>query len=212
MYVSRTGGWSLPGVMSDWQRCVYRFLAKHCRCRLRFDWCWCRWRTSVKGRCRWGLVWRRQVDLVQGTRWPAELSAGRMVARTAGWNRGRFLGWALKQRSCRDLVGAESWVVIGGGYIKFARFAVIHQKTIGLVDWATKLRPKTGRVCQAKTGMTWLENHFGVAGHRKLRGGGHASGSQRLHRGYAKCGHRASVRWCYKDKILKCPWWVCILV
>jgi hypothetical protein len=39
---------------------------------LRLDWCWCRWRTNAKGRCRWGLhVWRRQVGLVQETRWPA---------------------------------------------------------------------------------------------------------------------------------------------
>jgi hypothetical protein len=78
---SRTGGWLLPCVMSDWQRCVDWFLAKYCRCRLRLDWCWCRWRTSAKGRRRWGLqVWRRQVGFVQGTRWPAESSAGRMVA------------------------------------------------------------------------------------------------------------------------------------
>jgi hypothetical protein len=34
---------------------------------------------------------------------------------------------------------------------------------------------------------------FVVVGRRKLRGGGHASGSQGLRRGYAKCGHRASV-------------------
>jgi hypothetical protein len=45
---SRTGGWSLPCVMSDWQRCVDWFLAKYCRCRLRLDSCWCRWRTSPK--------------------------------------------------------------------------------------------------------------------------------------------------------------------
>jgi hypothetical protein len=51
----RTGGWSLPGVMSDSQCCVDWFLAKYCRCRLRLDSCWCRWRTSAKGRCRWGL-------------------------------------------------------------------------------------------------------------------------------------------------------------
>jgi hypothetical protein len=34
---SRTGGWSLPCVMSDWQRCVDWLLAKYCRCRLRLD-------------------------------------------------------------------------------------------------------------------------------------------------------------------------------
>jgi hypothetical protein len=85
---SRTGGWSLPVVMSDWQRCVDWFLAKYCMWRLRLDSCWCRWRTSAKGHCRWGLqVWRRQVGLVRGTRWPAGSSEGRMVARTARWSR-----------------------------------------------------------------------------------------------------------------------------
>jgi hypothetical protein len=65
---SRTGGRSLPGVMSDWQHCKDWFLAKYCRCRLRLDSCWCRWKTRAKGRCRWGLqVWRRQVGLVRGT-------------------------------------------------------------------------------------------------------------------------------------------------
>jgi hypothetical protein len=82
----RTGGWSLPSVMSDWQRCVDWSLVKYCKCRLRLDSCWCMWRTSVKGRGRWGLqVWRRQVGLVRGTRWPAGSSAGRMVARTSSW-------------------------------------------------------------------------------------------------------------------------------
>jgi hypothetical protein len=135
---SRTGGWSLPGVMSDWQRCVDWLLAKYCRCWLRLDWCWCRWRTSMKGHRRWGLhVWRRQVGLVQGTRWPAESSAGRMVARTSGRSHGRFLGWASKLGSSQDYVGAESWVAIGGGYTEFAGFAVVHQKTTRLLGWAT---------------------------------------------------------------------------
>jgi hypothetical protein len=55
-------------------------------------------------------------------------------------------------------------------------------------------------------------DQFEVAGRQKLRGGGHASGSQGLRRCYAKCGRRASVRWCYKDKFPRCPCWVCILV
>jgi hypothetical protein len=38
---SRIGGWSLPGVMSDGQRCVDWFLAKYCRCTLWLDSCWC---------------------------------------------------------------------------------------------------------------------------------------------------------------------------
>jgi hypothetical protein len=143
---SRTGGWSLPGVMSDWQHGADWFLAKYCRYRLRLHWCWCRWRTSAKGRCRWGLqVWRRQVGLVRGTRWPAESSADRMVARIARWSLGRFLGWASKPRSSRDCVGAESWVVIGGGYTEFAGFPVLHQKITGFLGWSTKTRPKNRR-------------------------------------------------------------------
>jgi hypothetical protein len=68
----------------------------------------------MKGRCRWGLqAWSRQVGLVQGTRWPAGSSAGRMVARTVRRSRVRFLGWALKPRSSRDDVVAESWLEIG---------------------------------------------------------------------------------------------------
>jgi hypothetical protein len=44
----------------------------------------------------------------------------------------------------------------------------------------------------------WLSSQnradwFGVAVGRKLRGGGHASGSQGLRRGYAKCGCWSSV-------------------
>jgi hypothetical protein len=132
--------WVIDNVVWDW------FLAKYCRCRLRLDPCWCRWRTSAKGRCRWGLqVWRRQVGFVRGTRWPVGSSAGRMVAWTARWSRGRFLGRASKPRSSRDYVGAESWVQIGGGYTEFVGFAVVHQKTTGLLGWATKLMPKTRR-------------------------------------------------------------------
>jgi hypothetical protein len=153
---SRTSGWSLPSVMSDWQRCVGWLLAKYCSCRLWLDWCWCRWRTSAKGRRPWGLqVWRRQVGLVRGTRWPAASSAGCMVARTAGRSRVRFLGWASKPRLSRDYVGAESWVVIGRGYIEFAGFAVVHQKTTRLLGWATKPRPKTRRG-GAATQAVWL--------------------------------------------------------
>jgi hypothetical protein len=61
------------------------------------------------------------------------------------------------------------------------------------------------------SGQTWPD-WFGVAGRRKLRGGGHASGSQGLRRVYAKCGRWASVRWCYKHNFPKFPWWACILV
>jgi hypothetical protein len=214
---SRTGGWSLPCVMSDWQRCVEWFLAKYCRSRFRLDSSWCRWKTSVKGHYRWGLqVWRRKVGFVWGTRWPAGSSAGRMVARTTRWSRWTvsWLSHKTKVRAGTSWERSHEWW-LAGGYIKFAGFAVVHQKTSGLLGWATKPRPKTGRGCLAETGLTGFENwsdRFGVAGRRKLRGRGHTLGSQGLRRGYAKCGRRASVRWCYEDKFPKCPRWACILV
>jgi hypothetical protein len=186
---SRTGGWSLPGVMSDWQRCVDWFLAKYCRCRLRFDWCWCSWRTSVKGCCRWGLqVWRRQVGYVRGTWWPIESSAGRMVARTARWSRGRFLGWASKPRWSRDNVGADSWVVIGGGYTEFVGFAAVHQKTTRLLGWATKPRPKTRRGGAAtQAGSTAQEGRSGHPGRSRRE-----ASQRRTRAGIARLASRLS--------------------
>jgi hypothetical protein len=154
---------------------------------LQLDWCWCRWRTSAKGRRRWGLqVWRRQVGLVRGTRWPAEWSADRMVARTAGRSHGRFLGWASKPRSSRDYVGAESWVVIGGGYTEFAGFAVVHQKTTGLLSWATKPRPKTRRGGAAtQAGSTAQEGRSDCLG-RSNRPGGRSDRPDRCRREASK--------------------------
>jgi hypothetical protein len=178
---SRTGGWSLPGVMSDWQRCVDWFLAKYCRCRLWLDWCWCRWRTSTKRRRRWGLqVWRRQVGLVRGTRWPAGSSAGRMVARTAGRSRGRFLGWASKPRSSRDYVGAES-TPSSWGLQWFTRkplgYSVEPQNRGRRLDEEVR-PPRPGGLTAQGGGLTAQ-----VAATEKLRSGGHASGSQGLCRG-----------------------------
>jgi hypothetical protein len=117
---SRAGGWSLPGVISDWQRCVDWFLAKYCRCRLRLDSCWCRWRTSAKGCCWWGLqVWRRQVGFVRGTRWPVGSSADRMVARTARWSR-----WTISWLSHKTKVepGLRGSQVMGGDWRRLHQF------------------------------------------------------------------------------------------
>jgi hypothetical protein len=189
---SRTGGRSLPGMMSDWQRCVDWFLAKYCRCRLRLDWCWCMWRTSVKGHRRWGLqVWIRQVGFVRGTRWPAESSADRMVAWTARWSHGRLLGWASKPRSSRDYVGAESWMEIGGGYTEFTGFSVVHQKTTGFLGWSTKPRPKNRRRRCSNSRPVWPvgngSDRWGAPvwpvcddAVRRLRSGGHALVKDRL--------------------------------
>jgi hypothetical protein len=186
---SRTGGWSLPSVMSDWQNCGDWLLTKYRRCRLRVDWCWCRWRTGTKGHCWWGLqMWRRQVGLVRGTWWPAGSSADRMMARTARRSRGRFLGRASKPRSSRNFVGAESWVVIGGGYTEFAGFPVVHEKTTGFLGWSTKPWPKTGEQQHQAGGSDWSDRWVPVRPvcdgvFRMLQSGGHASGSQGLRRG-----------------------------
>jgi hypothetical protein len=184
---SRTSGWSLPVVMSYWQCCVEWLLAKYCRCRLWLDWYWCRWWISAKGRHRWGLqTWRRQVGLVRRTWWPAESSASRMVARTVGRSRGWVRDWASKPRSSRDYVGPESWVAIGGGYTEFAGFAVVHQKTIGLLGWATKPRPKTRRGGAAtQAGSTAQERQFDRLD-RSNRPGGRSDRPGRSHREASK--------------------------
>jgi hypothetical protein len=65
---------------------------------------------------------------------------------------------------------AESGVVICGGYIKFVWFEVVHQKN-HQVTWLchkAEAEDRMGNQCD------W----FGVAGRRKLQGGGHTSGSQ----------------------------------
>jgi hypothetical protein len=199
---SRTGGWLLPCVISDWQRCVDWFLAKYCRCRLRLDCCWCKRRTSAKGHRRWGLqVRRRQVGFVRGIRWPAGSSAGRMVAWTARWSHGRFIGWASKPRSSRDYVGAGSWVAIGGGYTEFAGFPLVHQKTTGFLGWSTKQRPKNWRRRCNSSRPVWSVGLTGLTGGyrsdrwgapvwpvcneavQNLWSGGHTSGSHGLRRG-----------------------------
>jgi hypothetical protein len=62
----RTGGWSLLGLMSDWQCGVDWLLAEYCRCRLRLDLRWCRWRAGAKGLSLCGL---RKVDRQVGSAW-----------------------------------------------------------------------------------------------------------------------------------------------
>jgi hypothetical protein len=219
---SRTGGWSLPSVMSDWQRCVDWFSAKYCSCRLRLDWCWCRWRTSAKGHCRWGLqVWRGQVGFVWGTRWPAESSAGRMVAWTARWSHGRFIGRASQLKSSRDYVGAESWVVIGGGYIEFAGFLVVHQKTTRFLGSSTKPRPKNRRRRCSSIEPVWpVGTDLTGEEHRSNRcvttqsGDFKAEDTRRDHKAWVEakqvCGCWASVRWSDDKDFRIRPWGACI--
>jgi hypothetical protein len=185
---SRTSGWSLPCVFSDWQHCVDWFLAKYCRCKLRLNYCWCRWRTSAKGRRRWGLqVWRIQVSFVQGTRWPAGSSASRMVAWTARWSHGWFLGWASKPRSSRDYVGAESWLRLAKSTLSSRGFQWFTRKPLGsLVDPQSQdLRTEDGAAAALDRSDRWGATVWPVCDDavRNLRSGGHASGSHGLRRG-----------------------------
>jgi hypothetical protein len=59
-------------------------------------------------------------------------------------------------------------VAIGGGYTEFAGFAVVHQKTTGLLGRATKLRPKTRRAGVAtkasSTAQEGRSNRLGRSG------------------------------------------------
>jgi hypothetical protein len=90
-------------------------------------------------------------------------------------------------------------VAIGGGYTEFTGFAVVHQKTTGLLGWATKPRLKTRRGGAAiQAGLTAQEGRSDrlvgltargggltalVVAAEKLRSGAHVSGSQGLRRG-----------------------------
>jgi hypothetical protein len=210
-----TSGWSLPGVMSDWQHGVDWFLAKYCRCRLWLDWCWCRWRTSAKVRCRWGLqVWRRV--LVRGTRWLAGSSAIRMVERTAIWSHGRFLGWASKPRSSRDYVGAEHEWWLAEATLSSRGFRWFTRKPLGsLVDPQGKTKEPKTEVQQHQTGLTggyrsdrWVHRSnrcattqleiFEVEDTRR--------DSKACMKAKQVCGRWASVRWC-EDKDFQIRYW-----
>jgi hypothetical protein len=197
-------------------------MAKYCRCRLRLDWCWCRWRTSVKGRRRWGLqAWRRQVGFVQGTRWPAGSSAGRMVAWTTRWSHGRFLGRASKPRSSRDYVSAELSVAIGGGYTEFVGFQWFTRKLLGsLVDPQSQDRRTEDRAAAAPDRSdrwvwpVWLVRSAGLTGMRRRSP---ESSKRRTRVGIAwlasrlaGCGRRASVRWRKLEVFQNRPWGACI--
>jgi hypothetical protein len=60
----RTGGWSLLGVLSDWQHGVDWLLANYCRCRLRLDLHWCRWRAGAKGLSLAGPPWSGETSRI----------------------------------------------------------------------------------------------------------------------------------------------------
>jgi hypothetical protein len=142
-------------------------------------------------------VWRRQVGLVRGTWWPADSSAGRMVARTARCSHGRFLSWTSKPMSSLDYMGVESWVKIGVGYTEFAGSPVVHQKTTGFLGWSTKPRLKTkDGGAAASDWCDWWVWPVCDNAVRRLRSGEHAGDRKVCVEAKQVCGRWASVWWC----------------
>jgi hypothetical protein len=85
-------------------------LAEYCRCRLRLDLRWAGEAWARKVYVLRGLRGvERQVGLTRGTRWPAGLSAGCMVARKARRSRGQELvqGSGSRPESARGVCGGS---------------------------------------------------------------------------------------------------------
>jgi hypothetical protein len=153
----RTGGWSLPGVTSDWQHGVDWLLAEYCRCRLRLDLHWCRWRVSAKGLSLAGNPRSGETSRLGSIDPVAE----RDQVRAAWWQEkpDEVVDWSR----CR--VAAHDWNLNAG-------FAVVHHKTVRLFGIVTKPRPEARRV---KTGFGRAEKlqcrgtHGRIAGCRCFR-------------------------------------------
>jgi hypothetical protein len=153
---------------------------------LRLDWGWCNWRTSAKGHCRIGLqVWRRQVGLVRGTRWPAGSSAGRMVARTA---RSWTVSWlSLKTKVDQGLHGSR---VMGGDWRRLHRVRGVSSGSLEncWVPWLihkAKTEDWRPEVAALDWSDQWGTPIWPVCGDafRRVWSRGHTSGLQGLRRG-----------------------------
>jgi hypothetical protein len=125
---------------------------------------------------------KMQVGLTRGTRWPVGSSVGRMVARKGS-----------RSHRSEPVQGSSSQP----------------KSTRGV--WRGSPQNRPGYLVEPQNQDRRLAGGEGSGRTEKLQSGGHASGSQGLHRGYAKGGRQAPVRWCYKDIFPKCPWWACIL-
>jgi hypothetical protein len=144
-------------------------------------------------------VWRRQVGLVRGTRWLAESTTGRMVARTAGRSRGRFLVEPQNQGRARTTwESSHEWRLVEStlwsqGLQLFTRkpmgYSLKPQNRGRRLD--EEVRPPRPVELPRSAGQTaWagLTAQGGdltarVAAIEKLRSEGHASRSQGLRQG-----------------------------
>jgi hypothetical protein len=177
----RTGGWSLPGVMSDWQRGVDWLFVEYCR--LRLDLRWCRWRAGAKGLSLAG-------PLMSG-----ETSRLGLMDPVARRNQVRAAWWQEKQE---EVVDWSRCRIEAHDRSLHVGFVAIHHKIVGLLGWAKKPRLETRR---AETGFGRAEKlrcrgtHGGIAGL--------ASGGRGLRR-RCGCTMKRSAIWPF------CPWGVCI--
>jgi hypothetical protein len=156
----RIGGWSLLAVMSDWQHGVDWLLAKYCWCRLRLDSCWCIWRAGAKGLSLAGPPRSGETSKL-GSMDPV---AERDQMRVAWW-----------QEKKDKVVDSSRCRVVAHDQSLHSGFAVVHHKTVGLLGWVTKPRPKT----------RWVKTGSGRAEKLRCRGtcggiAGLASGEHRL--------------------------------
>jgi hypothetical protein len=142
---------------------------------------------------------------VWGTRWPVESSTGHMVVRTVRQSHVQFLGWTSKPRSSRNNHGDQ---VMSGDWREATPSPQgLQWFTTKLLGYLTEPQPEDSVQQTDQNGsdrlwkpvwLVWLE------GVERLWSGGHASGSQGFHRGWARCGSRASARWWYNEKFPKC--------
>jgi hypothetical protein len=128
---SRTGGWSLPGVTSDWQHGVDWLLAEYCRCRLRLDLRWCRWRTGTKGLSLAGPLRSGETSRL-GLMDPV---AEKDQVRAAWWQEKQ--GEVVDKSRCRVAAHDRSLHV---------GFVAVHPKIVGLLGWATEPRAEARRM------------------------------------------------------------------
>jgi hypothetical protein len=121
----RIGGWSLLGVMSDWQCSVEWLLAEHYRCRLRLDLRWCSCWAGAKGLT------------LAGPPRSGETSRLGSIDPVAERDQVRAAWWQEYQDEVEDNSRCK---VTAHDRSLYAGFVAVHQKTVGFLGCATKSR------------------------------------------------------------------------
>jgi hypothetical protein len=182
---SEDGGWSLLGVMSDWQCSVDWLLAEHYRCRLRLDLRWCSCRAGVKGLTLTGPPRSEETSRLGSI----DLVAERDQVRAAWW-----------QENQDKVVDSSRCRVAAHDRSLHARSVAVHHKTVGFIGCATKSRPEA----------RWVETGSGHAEKLRCRRPRDliarlASGGRGLWRRRGRPMKRIAT-W------LSCPWGLCIFL